>query len=56
MSCKKPEDKERKAPSNRDTINVMRHLMFAVFFRNMDIVTFVEKICGATFDIKGATF
>ena len=44
-----PEHKERKAPSNRDTLNVMQHLMFVVFFRNMDIVIFVEKMCGATF-------
>ena len=49
MSCKKSEAKERKAPTNRGTINkVMQHLMFAVLFRNMDIVTF------ATFNIKGA--
>ena len=56
MSCKKPEDKGRKASSNRGTINnVMQHLKFAVSFRNMDIVTFVNKMCGATFYINGAT-
>ena len=56
MSCKKPEDKGRKAPSDRGTINnVMQHLKFAVSFRNMDIVTFVKKMCGATFYINGAT-
>ena len=27
-----------------------------LFFRNMDVVTSVEKMCGATFYIKGATF
>ena len=40
MSLKKPEDKERKAPSNRGTINVMQNLVV------------VEKMCGATFYIK----
>ena len=30
----------------------MQYLMLAVFFRNMDIVTFVEKMCGKTFYIK----
>ena len=34
----------------------MQHLIFAGFFRNMDVVTFVEKTCGATFYIEGATF
>ena len=55
MSCKKPEDKERKARSNRGTINNVMQQCF-LFFRNVDIVTFVEKMCGATFYIKGATF
>ena len=39
------------------TLNkVMQHLIFAGFFRNMDVVAFVEKTCGATFYIEGATF
>ena len=58
MSCKKPEDKERKAPSNRATIYnvIMQHLMFAVFLETcLDIVTFVEKMCKAIFYIIRAT-
>ena len=30
--------------------------LYLLFYRNMDIVTFVEKISGATSYIKGATF
>ena len=44
-----------KARSNRGTINNVMQQCF-LFFRNVDIVTFVEKMCGATFYIKGATF
>ena len=57
MSCKKPEGKERKANCNRGTISVMQHFMFAVSLETWILLPlYIEKFCGVTFDIKGATF
>ena len=51
-----PEDKERKAPTNRGTINkVMRHLMFAVFLETWILLSLQRKCVEQRFEIS-ATF
>ena len=42
-------------PLSKTSIYLCNPLSF-LLFRYMDIVTFVKKMCGATFYIKGATF